>query len=269
MNHFSILRKWIKDLSGYQIGLHASNASFYIILSVFPTIMLIAALLPTFGVGTYELLEAMEGLVPEVLYPLFQKVIQDMEGTTTGILLSATAVVAVWSASKGVYCIRQGLNAVYGVRESRSYLYNRLNSMFYTILLILSLLLTLAVSGFGRAIVTYLSERPVPILKIIASILRMRSVILMLLLTALFSAIYCVFPNRKQTMSSVFPGAAMAALSWLVFTRAYSLYVRFSGSYSILYGSLSIIAMGMVWLYICISILFYGCVLNICLEKKN
>jgi len=43
MNHFSFLRKWIKDLSGYQIGLHASNASFYIILSVFPTIMLIAA----------------------------------------------------------------------------------------------------------------------------------------------------------------------------------------------------------------------------------
>ncbi len=268
MNYITSIRKLIKELSQYHIGLHATNASFYIILSVFPTIMLIAALLPTFGVGAHELLEAMEGIVPEILYPLFQKVIQDMEGTTTGVLLSATAVVAVWSASKGVYCIQQGLNAVYGVRESRSYLLNRLNSMVYTLLLILSLLLTLAVSGFGRTLVHYLSTSPVPILKILAWLLRMRGVILMLLLTVLFTAIYCVFPNRKQSIPSELPGAAMAALSWLIFTGGYSLYARFSGSYSLLYGSLSIIAMGMVWLYICISILFYGCVLNIYLERK-
>ncbi len=268
MKYYMFIRKWVKELSQYHISLYATNASFYMILSVFPTIMLVAALLPTFGVGANELLNAMEGIIPDILYPLFHKVIQDMEGTTTGILLSATAIIAVWTASKGVYCIRQGLNAIYGLRESRSYLLSRINSMLYTVLLILSLLMTLAVSGFGRDIVSYLSGRSVPILRILAGLLRMRGLVLMLLLTALFTAMYCVFPNRKQSIPFALPGAALAALSWLVFTGGYSLYARISGSYSLLYGSLSIIAMGMVWLYVCISILFYGCVLNIYLERR-
>lgn len=268
MKLFDIVRKWIRELSRYRISLYATNASFYIILSVFPTIMLIAALLPTFGIGSEELLNAMEGIIPQILHPLFQRVLQDMEGTTTGVLLSATALVAVWSASRGVYCLRQGLNAIYGLRECRSFLLSRLTSMVYTILLILSLVLTLVANGFGKSLVQHLAEKPVPILRILAGLLRMRGLILMILLTSLFTAMYCVFPNRKQTIPFVLPGAALAALCWLIFTEGYSLYARISRSYSILYGSLSIIAMGMVWLYVCISILFYGCVLNVHFERR-
>ena len=267
MKWILIVRKHLKELSRYPISLYASNASFYIILSIFPTVMLVAAMLPSLGIDSEALLKIMEGVIPELLYPLFRKVLQDMEGTTAGALLSTTAVIAIWSASKGVYCIRQGLNGIYGLRESRSYLLSRLTSMLYTVLLILSLVLTLVVSGFGRSLVNYLSTRHVPLLKILAALLRMRGMILTLLLTALFTAMYCIFPNRKQSLSYTLPGAALASLSWLIFTRGYSLYARFSGSHSLLYGSLSIIAMGMVWLYICISILFYGCVLNIYLER--
>ena len=108
MKYIPVIRKHLRELSRYPISLYASNASFYIFLSVFPTVMLVAALLPTFGIGSEELLKVMEGIIPELLYPLFRKVLQDMEGTTTGVLLSTTAIVAIWSASKGVYCIRQG-----------------------------------------------------------------------------------------------------------------------------------------------------------------
>ncbi len=262
------LKSRLRQLSKYPISLYAANATFYMILSVFPTIMLMAALLPTLGISSEELLKSMEGIIPDLLYPLFRRVLQDMEGTTTGVLLSTTAAVALWSASKGVYCIAQGLNGIYGLRESRSYIHNRITSMLYTVLLILSLLLTLVVNGFGRELVSYLSTRSVPILRILAALLQMRGVILGVVLTAVFTAMYWVFPNRKQSLPFILPGAALAALSWLIFTRGYSLYARVSGSYSLLYGSLSIIAMGMIWLYICISILFYGCVLNICLERR-
>lgn len=268
MKFFKWIRMWIRYLSRYQISLYAANASFYIILSVFPTIMLIATLLPTFGVESVELLEGMKGLVPGLLHPLLEKVLLDLEGNATGILLSATAPVAIWSASGGIYCIRCGLNAMYGLRESRSFIQNRLNSMLYTVLLILALVLTLVVNGFGKSIVEYMTKQPIPILKLLGGILRLRGFILLLLLTALFTAMYCVFPNKKQSMRFTLPGAALAALGWLIFTEGYSLYAKFSGSYPLLYGSLSTIAMGMVWLYVCISILFYGCVFNIYIERR-
>lgn len=269
MKFYLWLRKWIRDLSRYQIGLYAVNASFYIILSVFPMIMLIATLLPSFGIELQALLDGIKGLVPKMLHPLMEKILWDLEGNSSGILLSATAPIAIWSASGGIYCIRCGLNAIYGLQESRSFLRNRLNSILYTVLLILALVLTLVVNGFGKAIVAYMSLQPIPIVKLLGSILRLRGLILLLLLTALFTAMYCVFPNRKQKIRFALPGATLAALGWLVFTEGYSIYARFSGSYPLLYGSLSTIAMGMVWLYVCISILFYGCVLNIHIERNR
>ena len=88
-------------------------------------------------------------------------------------------------------------------------------------------------------------------------------------MTILFTAIYYVFPNRRQKLLSLLPGAVLAALGWLIFTYGFSYYVRISGSYSMLYGSLSVIAIAMLWLYICISILFYGSLVNVWLAKRK
>ena len=269
MKYIPFLKKWIHELSRYQIGIYAANASFYIILSTFPMIMLITALLPVFGINGEEILSGFEGLIPDLLYPLFKKILEDLNGNHKGVLLSATAPVAIWSASGGIYCIRQGFNAICHSGVKASFLKMRLSSMLYTIILILSLVLTLVINGFGRDLVSYMTNQTIPIIKLLGAILRMRGVILMVILTGLFTGMYCIFPSKKQSLRTVLPGAASGALGWLLFTEGYSLYVHFSGSYSLLYGSLSIIAMGMVWLYGCISILFYGFLLNIYMEKDR
>lgn len=268
MKYYYKIRKLVRELGRFHISLYAANASFYIILAAFPAIMLLVGLLPYVGYSEQDLLDAMQGLVPQVLYPLMERVVADMRANSTGVLLSATALVAIWSSSRGVYCIQLGLNAVYGVRESRSYLTMRITSMFYMLLLLFALLLTLVAHGFGREIAAFCASKNVPILQIIARVLQFRGLILLILLTLLFTAIFCVFPNRKLRVRSALPGAALAALGWLVFTLCYSVYARISGGYSVLYGSLSIIALGMFWLYICISILFYGSVLNLYIERK-
>lgn len=260
-------RKLIRDLSAYRIGIYSANASFYIFLSIFPGIMLIIALLPYFGFEPEVLLQSVRGLIPEILSPLMERLVSDMEENSGGVLLSTTVVVAVWSSSAGVYCIRQGLNAIYGIRDNRSYFHSRMISMAYMVILIFALLLTLTLSSFGRELAGYFLKKPVPILNFIGRILQFRALLLFLLLTVLFLGMYCVFPNRKLSVGFALPGASLASGSWLIFTSGYSYYARHFGSYSVLYGSLSIIAMGMFWLYVCISILFYGAVLNLYWER--
>lgn len=266
---YYLLRRVLRELSRYHISLYAANASFYMILAVFPTLMLLVGLLPFVGYGEADLLRAMDGLVPQVLYPLLERVITDMSSNSSGVLLSATALVAIWSASRGINCIQLGLNSIYGLRESRSYLVRRLTGMLYMLFLLLALVLTLVAHGFGQEIAAFCARQSIPILQLIARILQFRGLILLVLLTGLFTAIFCTFPNKKLPIRSTFPGAALAALSWLIFTQGFSYYVRISSSYSALYGSLSTIAMGMFWLYICLSILFYGSVLNLRLERKK
>ena len=263
------IRRFLSEMASYRVSLYSANASFYMILSLFPAVMLIVALLPLLGFTQADLLSAIRGLLPEVLMPLMERIVSDASGNSSGVLVSVSALVMIWSSSRSVYCIQRGLNAIHGLRESRSFLRLRLTSMFYMVFLIAALLATLLLHGFGQEVTAFCESKNIPILHFVAKLLQFRGLILCLLLTLLFAAIYCVFPNRKQRFRSVLPGAALAALGWLVFSLFFSLYVRAFSSYSMLYGSLSIIAIGMLWLYICISILFYGSVVNLLLQRRK
>ena len=224
------VKRIVTRISGYRISLFAANASFYIILSIFPAIMLILGLLPHLGFS---------------------------------------ALVAIWSSSRGVYCIQVGLNAICGRRESRSYLRMRLTSVIYMVFLLLALLLTLALHVFGQQLYAFCIQQSVPILLFLARLLQFRGFILLLLLSVLFTAILCVFPNRHIALRRAVPGAVAAALGWLIFSALFSYYIQRFSRYSVFYGSLSMIAVGMLWLYVCISILFYGGLLNLCLERRR
>ncbi len=256
------------SFSRYNINLYSANASFFIVLSLFPAIMLILCLLPIFGFRGEDLIHAIQTIVPDVLFPLIERVIRDMEGNSTGFLLSASAIVAIWSSSKGVYSIQEGLNAIYGVKQNQSFFVRRAISIIYTLLFFLALVLTFVLLGFGRELARFFESKDVPILRFLAGLLQFRGLIVFTLLTLLFATIFCLFSNRKHSFRTSLPGAALAAFAWLLFTLAYSFYVRISGGYSVLYGSISIIAMGMFWLYTCITILFYGSVLNILLLRR-
>lgn len=269
MRQYRKIATFLRQISDYQVSLYAANAAFYIILAFFPTVMLVVSLLPLVGFSQSDLLNAMQGIVPEVLTPFIQRVFDDMSKNSSVTLVSVTALIAVWSSSRGIYCIQDGINAIHGIEESRSYLRRRLISMVYMILFLVALLLTLVVLGFGKEVAAFFAKQDVPILQILAGMMQLRGLVLLVLLSVLFCAVYCVFPNQRVPLRASLPGALLAALGWLIFSLGFSLYVRYFSNYSVLYGSLSTLALGMLWLYICISIVFYGCVFNRLLEKRR
>lgn len=267
MRSYRKLRRLLREIARYRVPLYSANAAFYIILSVFPALILVVGLLPYIGYSENDLLLSIHGLVPSALEPVIEHILADARENSTGALLSMTAVAAVWSSSGGVYCIQVGLNAIHGVRESRGYFFRRLLCMGYMLLLILALMLTLVIHGFGQELAQWCQSGTVPILRLFVRLLRFRALILTVLLSALFSAIYRVFPNCSHHLRDCLPGAVAAAVGWLLFTHLFSFYVRRSSS--VFYGSLSAIAFGMLWLFVCICILFYGALFNLWLEKKR
>lgn len=260
-------RRFAQRIASYHVSLYAANASFYIILSIFPAVILLLTLLPYTAFTTSDVISALHGVIPAILEPLLEYVIRDLSASSTVTLASVSALMAVWSSSRGVYCIQVGLNAICGVRESRSYFLMRLLSMVYTVFLLGALLLTLAIHMFSQQLIAFFLSKPMPILQLLAKLLQFRGLILLVILSILFIAIFCVFPNRRIPPRRTFPGAVGAALGWLIFTELFSYYVKKFGAYSAFYGSLSTAAIMMLWLYICISILFYGCVFNQLLER--
>ena len=259
------LKKLIRYLSNQQVPLYAANASFFLILSVFPVLVVLLALMRYTGMQVETFTDLVGEVVPGALMPMVNRLVLSAYVNSSGTVLSISAVAALWSASRGMYSFLMGLNAIYEVKENRGYIRTRLISMGYTFAFLLVLLLTLVLHVFGADLLQMLAALPIP--AFLLNLLDLRVFLLLILQTALFCTMFMVLPNERNRLGESIPGALLASIGWQVFTNLYSVYSQKFTSYASIYGSVYVVALGMLWLYFCICIVFYGGVLNKIMEK--
>lgn len=262
-------RKVLRFLRPMQITLHGAYTSFFLVLSVFPVLVILFAWLGYTSYGTEEVLALVEGVLPEAFMPLAERVIEGAYENTSGAMLSVSIVTALWSASRGIRGLLMGLNSVYGLEENRPYLVTRGISMVYTFLFLIVLVLTLVLHVFGTTIVDYLRMTTNPLLMFLTNAIDLRFFLLLFLQTALFATVYAVLPNRKNSLKESLAGALLAAIGWMTFSDFFSIYVEYFPNYANVFGSVYAAALAMLWLYCCVCIVFYGGALNRYLMEKR
>lgn len=270
MRHVILCIMYFLDrLKKDNISVFSAYAAFFTILAAFPCAMLLLTLIRFTPATKESLIIGLENLMPDTFYPLIQTIINDLYQKTAGTVtfMSITGVTALWSASKGVFGILKGLNAVYHINESRNYIVQRLICIFYTFVFIIILVLTLTVLVFGNTIQSMLTKH-IPVFAHITQLLMdFRTLITIVILVIFFMIVYKVFPNRKIKFMQQLPGALFVAVSWIVFSFVFSIYIDNFGNYSYMYGSLTTIVLLMLWLYICMNLVFLGGEINCYLEE--
>jgi len=256
-------------IAALNVPLYASQASFFLALSVFPTLVLLMGLVRYTGLDVADLTELLHGILPTALMPAAQRLISNTYRSTTGMVLSISALTALWSASRGLHGLRMGLNAIGHVEEYRNWLLTRLISVVYTVLFLVVMLLTLALHVLGTGLLHWLPFSDSPVFAFLENIVDFRFFLLLAVQTVLFCGMFAYLPNRHSRLRDVFPGAVFASLGWLIFTQLYSVYIERFAGLSIVYGSVYAVALSLLWLYFCISIVFYGGALNWWLRKKD
>lgn len=263
INHLS------QTLTDYHIPTYASSTCYFIVLSVFPALVLLLGMLRFTNLDVENLLEMLDGVIPDVLMGAAGKLIRSTFYGSSTALVSLSAVMTLWSASRGVFALVTGLDAIYGHPKKRSAIFSRLISVVYTVLFMLLLLLTLLLHVFGTTIANLLPHNAGGLFGVVLSIIDLRFFVLLFLQTLLFTAMYKFLPTRKTTLRQSLPGALLSSIGWLVFSDIFSIYVENFNRYTIIYGSVYTVALAMLWLYFCITILFYGGALNCFLMERS
>lgn len=252
----------VRALTRLHIPLYAANAGYFIILAVFPMLVLLLSLLRYTNLRIETLTDLLQGVLPAALLPAAEKLIINTYSSTSKAVVGVSALTALWSASRGIYGLLTGLNAIYGVSENRGYLYTRSISVLYTFLFLLVLLLTLVLHVFGTTIAAWIPHTTNSLLLLLTDIIDLRFFLLLFVQTAIFTAMFMALPNKRNRLSESLPGALLASIGWLVFSDIFSIYVEHFSSYANIYGSVYAVALSMLWLYCCLSIVFYGGALN-------
>ena len=259
----------VRYIARQKIGIHAAGAGYFIVLSVFPLLIMVLALLRYTGLQVETLTDLVGGFLPEALMPAAKRLILNTYEHTSGAVVSLSAFTGLWSASRGVYGLLTGLNAIYRVQENRGYFYTRGISVFYTFLFLIVLLVTLVLNVFGTTLLQMLPVSNLSLLQFLWDLVDWRFLLMLLLQTGLFTAMFMALPNERNTFKDSVPGALLASLGWLSFSKLYSIYVEHFSGYANVYGSVYAVALSMLWLYFCISIVFYGGALNAYLMRHR
>lgn len=268
-NTWERLRYWFHAFSALRISIHASSASFFLALSVFPALLLLLSLLRYTSLELRDLMDAVEGFLPEALMPYAEDLVRSIYDNASASVVSVSAVTALWSASRGVQGLMTGLRAVYGTQPRRGYWGQRLGSLSYTLAFLGVLVLTLVLHVFGTAIFDALRREAHPFLRFLAERIDLRFFLLLGLQTALFTAIFTTVDSTDARIRDAAPGAVLASLGWLIFSNLFSLYIDYFGDYTHIYGSVYTVALSLLWLYFCICILFFGGALNRFLKSSR
>lgn len=263
INCKKIWDKYARD----EITVYAAQASFFIVIAFFPFIMLLLTLIQFIpAINKSDLLSIMVRIMPNMLDSLVVGIVDDLYVKSPGTILSITALVALWSAARGMMGIERGLNRIYGTIEKRNYVVRRLVCSFYTLIFMIVCIVSLVLLVFGTSIQN-MFVRLFPLLgSITRHLISFRSLLAMLLFFICFVGLYTIVPKKKQKPRNQFPGAAFSTVCWLLFSYAFSLYFTNFSNFSYMYGSLTAIVLLMLWLYFCICILFIGAEINCFLE---
>ncbi len=247
---------------------HAANAGYFLLMSVFPALLLILSLLRYTALDAGDLLALLEGFLPQALMAPVERVVISTYAHTSTAVISLSALGTLWSASRGIYALMTGLNEIYDAPESRGYFRTRLLCMVYTLLFLAVLLVTLVLGVFGDGLLSLLPPASGGLGLLLTEVLDLRFFLMLLLQTGLFIAMFMFLPSRNNRFRSSLPGALLASAGWLIFTKLFSVYVEHSGNSAGIYGSVYALALGMLWLYCCMSIVFCGGALNALLEEN-
>ncbi len=241
------------------IGAYAAQTAFFIMMSFVPLLMFFITLIQYTPISEAMLLKWMHQYLPEYIEPIVITILDEVYSESVGIL-STTAVVAIWSASKGIHYLSIGLDEVNEVPEKRSWFLLRVKAIFYTFVFMVALVIFMVLIVFGHSLEDVLGHY-IPVLGNVLSVIldfRILIVIPIMIITVMM-ALYTL-PDRKAVLHrkinchNQLPGAVLCTVAWYLFSFAISIYVGYFNGFS-MYGSLATIVLMMFWIYFNVYIL--------------
>lgn len=268
---WEFLTKAGKKFAADHLAAYAAQATFYLMLAVFPFTMLTvmaSRLLPFLKEDV--LLRLTDLLVPENYRSLSVDLIDSYYNENIGSAKFVLIIFLIWTASRLIQALMNGFNSSYNINENRSQTLLRLIGCLYTMALCVLFIVLIVMYALGSQLVAFILKRE-PDLVLLELILKLtRNLATPLLLLLIFWLSYVILPSRKARFHEELPGALLTAAVWRGAASLYEIFLaRSLDRYSYVYGSLAGVVMILIWLYACVYVWFIGAELNCFLREQK
>lgn len=261
----------IKDnWSRANVSAQAGELAYFSLLSLFPILLVIANVIPLFPIDVNAVLSYLKTAVPPDIFSVIEPILRGYLSSSSGGVISIGLVTALWSASKAFNSLQNILNEVYAVEPRKNFILVRLVSILIQLAIVFIVGVIIFAFVFGEILVEFVEGLVNIDLGFIMQILQLRWLILLIVLLALFTAVYFLVPNHHLGIKYAVPGAIFATIGWLILSQGFSIYLQFAGGDAAANATFGVFIILMLWLYLAAMILLLGGLVNtIYFEYKN
>ena len=268
--YWGALRDALKLIGEENVSLIAAGVAFYGMLSLFPALAALIAILSLISNPDVVLaqLTEMRDLLPEDVVKIINSQVTSLVTASSGTLGwtgFVSLMIALWTTRSGVAAMMIGLNIVYS-EQNRNTARRFLRALLLAICLIFMCIVALLTVVVAPIVISFFPLGWLTVLLIDV----VRLVIAIGVLLAGLGVLYRFGPNRRSAqLPWITPGAVLAVVSWVGVSIGFSQYVSNFGSYNQIYGSIGAVIAMLVWLWFSSFLVLLGAALNAQIEQRH
>lgn len=253
------------DIEKKNLPLAAAGIAYYLLLSLFPALTVLSAVLSYFPVqnGLQQTASVLGYVIPLQVMSVIEEQLARI-ASHRGALLSFGLVTTLWLASIAFKGLILGLDMVHGSTVQRPLWVTRILAFVLTIAVGVLLLIGVTITSIGPGLWARFSRlmpteslwwRLGPYLKWSVSAL---------ILFMAIELLYALGPSLPVSKRVTIPGAAAATVSWLLLAWGLGLYFHHFGElkFARFFGFLAAPVLFMTWLYCSAATILLGAEIN-------
>ena len=241
---------------------YSAQLAYFFLLSLFPLLISVFSILPYLPIDQHHIMDFLKDFAPGETLDFIRDNLNSIFASQNSGLLSFGIIATLWAASNGMNAVIRAVNRAYEIEENRHFLIVRGMSVILTIVMIFVFFVALLIPVFGKNIGIYIFSKLGKTAEFIHVWSTIRWFISSLIFFIVFSVVYTITPNRKIQCLTVLPGAIFSTVGWIASSIGFSFYVNNFGNYTLMYGSLGVIIVLIIWFYLTGAVLIIGGEIN-------
>lgn len=264
---YMLLGFLIKGISNQIFALRVGAVSWAFFFSLFPFLLFLFSVLPY--APLYQEIQTLlfSEFIPRILPPRITNevigyVSQTADGKSGRSLGWLFIFLTILLSSNGITVMINGFNAShYGYAKRRKGIHNRLISIVLTLFFVFFIIVQLIVTYYTNFIWRYIEDYGA-FLEVPTMIHILNFVSASLFYFTSLVMLYYYGTNVKQRFRNVAPGAVMATVLFFVTLMGFQFYIKKFNYYDLLYGSVGLVMIMMIFIYINVLLIMIGFELN-------
>ncbi len=251
----------------------AAQLAYYLILSLFPFILVLVSLMGL--VGSPELastvLDYFRQVMPQEAYKLIETFTADIISgeRPAPYLFSFSILFTIWTASGAFAALMNALNRAYDVQETRPFWKVRgiaiVMTLGLSVLILAGVLLLVVGKPIGQAVAEIFGLGE--LFELVWNIVRWPAALFFMVFTV--ALLYYFAPDIDQPFRWITPGGLIGVILWVLASVAFSFYVNNFDTYNKTYGSIGVVIVLLLYLYISSLTILFGAELNATLIRMK